>query len=60
MIKRIALLLSVMFAVGFFSTTVLAQEEEDAGTQTQSGDTTTDTQPTDGKKGKGGSEPECD
>ena len=60
MTKRIALLLSLLFSAGCFSTVVLAQEEEDTGTQTQSGETTTtDTKPADGKKGNG-SEPDCD
>ena len=57
MFKRIALLLAMLFAVGSFTTTVLAQDEEETGTE--STQTTTETQPDEGE-GEGGEDPECD
>ena len=57
MFKRIALLLAMLFAVGSFSTAVLAQDEEETGAE--STDTTTETQPAEGE-GEDGGDPECD
>ena len=57
MFKRIALLLAMLFAAGSFSTTVLAQDEEETGAE--STDTTTETQPAEGEA-EGGGDPECD
>ncbi len=56
MFKRIALLLAMLFAVGSFSTAVLAQDEEETGAE--STETTTETQPAEGEGG--GGDPECD
>ncbi len=56
MYKRIALLLAMLFAVGSFSTAVLAQDEEATGDEST---TTTETKPAEGEA-KGGGDPECD
>ena len=53
MLKRLALLLAMLFAVGSFSTAVLAQDEEETGTET-----TADPQPTEGEGES--ADPECD
>ncbi|MEN8170950.1 MAG: hypothetical protein ABFS08_12075 [Pseudomonadota bacterium] len=55
MIKRITLLLAMLFAVGSFSTAVLAQDEEESGAE--STQTTAETQPTEGEDE---GDPECD
>ena len=57
MFKRIALLLAMLFAVGSFSTAVLAQDEEETGTEPTQ--TTTETQPAEGED-EGDEDPECD
>ncbi len=51
MFKRIALLLAMLFAVGSFSTSLFAQDEEQTGDES----TTTETKPAEGT-----GEPECD
>ena len=59
MLKRIALLLAMLFAVGSFSTAVLAQDEEETGAESTDTTTTTETQPAEGE-GEDGGDPECD
>jgi preprotein translocase subunit SecG len=52
MLKRITLLLAVLFAVGSITTTAIAQEEAEPETEST---TTTETQPA-----EAGDEEECD
>ncbi len=56
MLKRIALLLAMLFAVGSFTTSVLAQDEQDSGAESTG--TTSETKPAEGQGG--GADPECD
>lgn len=59
MIKRITLLLATLLAVGFFSNTVLAQDEEATGED--STQTTTTPKPVEGEdEGEDEGDPECD
>jgi preprotein translocase subunit SecG len=53
MIKRITLLLAVLFTMASFSTAVLAQDKEE--TEAKSAETTPETKPADS-----GGDPECD
>ena len=61
MIKRITLLLATLLAVGFFSNTVLAQDEETTGEDS----TQTTPKPVEGEdegegEAEGEGDPECD
>ena len=58
MFKRIALLLAMLFAAGTFSAPLLAQDEEETGTESTT--TTTETQPAEGEAEGGDEDPECD
>ena len=53
MLKRITLLLAMLFAVGSISTPAFAQDEEESGAEST---TTTETT----AEGEGGGDPECD